>query len=121
MYHQRGTSVCKNNQLILRDDLERRLLQRLQEAVLRDEVLDYAVERLREASAQTPGTELSIADPAGTPHVRAATTVEYSLPAYDRRLRGSRRTELKGDRHGGKKQNGAGELLIHLDGWLPIQ
>jgi hypothetical protein len=48
MYHQRGTSVCKNNQLILRDDLERRLLQRLQEAVLRDEVLDYAVERLRE-------------------------------------------------------------------------
>jgi hypothetical protein len=107
MYHQRGTSVCKNNQLIRRDDLERRLLQRLQEAVLRDEVLDYAVERLREASAQTPGTELSIADPEGTPHVRAA--VEYSLPACDRRLRGSRRTELKGDRHGGKKQNGAGE------------
>jgi hypothetical protein len=48
IHHQRGISVCTNNLLIRRDDLESRLLQRLQEAVLRDEVLDYAVERLRE-------------------------------------------------------------------------
>jgi hypothetical protein len=48
MYHPRGISVCKNTLLIRRDELERHLLQRLQEAVLRDEVLDYAVEPLRE-------------------------------------------------------------------------
>jgi site-specific DNA recombinase len=48
IHHQRGISVCTNNLLIRRDDLESRLLQRLQEAVLRDEVVDYAVERLSE-------------------------------------------------------------------------
>src|ERR1700751_5131841 len=44
----RGPEALTDNLVIRSDDLESRLLQRLQEAVLRDEVLDYAVERLRE-------------------------------------------------------------------------
>jgi hypothetical protein len=48
IHHQRGISACTNSLLIRRDDLEIRLLQRLQEAVLRDEVVDYVPERLRE-------------------------------------------------------------------------
>ena len=44
----RGPEALTDNLLIRSDDLESRFLQRLQEAVLRDEVLDYAVERLRE-------------------------------------------------------------------------
>ena len=46
MHHQRGDSVCTNSLLIRRDDLEERLLKRLQESVLREEVVDYAVARL---------------------------------------------------------------------------
>ena len=48
MHQQRGESVCTNDLLIRRDDLEERLLRRLQETVLREEVIDYAVERLRQ-------------------------------------------------------------------------
>ncbi len=48
MHHQRGNSVCSNSLLIRRDELEERLLQRLQESVLREEVIDYAVARLRD-------------------------------------------------------------------------
>ncbi len=48
MHFQRGDSVCTNDLLIRRNGLERRLLQRLQEKVLREEVIDYAVERLRQ-------------------------------------------------------------------------
>ena len=47
LHHQRGESVCTNDLLIRRDDLEERFLQRLQETVLREEVIDYAVGRLR--------------------------------------------------------------------------
>jgi site-specific DNA recombinase len=48
MHHQRGNSVCSNSLLIRRDELEERLLRRLQESVLREEVIDYAVARLRD-------------------------------------------------------------------------
>ena len=48
LHHQRGDSVCTNGLLIRRDKLEERLLLRLQQAVLREEVIDYAVARLRD-------------------------------------------------------------------------
>ena len=48
LHHQRGDSVRTNGLLIRRDELEERLLQRLQQAVLREEVIDYAVARLRD-------------------------------------------------------------------------
>jgi DNA invertase Pin-like site-specific DNA recombinase len=43
LHHQRGDTVCSNALLVRRDDLEDRLLQRLSEAVLREEVIDYAI------------------------------------------------------------------------------
>lgn len=48
LHHQRGDSVCTNGLLIRRDELEERLLLRLQQAVLREEVIDYAVACLRD-------------------------------------------------------------------------
>src|SRR5271166_814942 len=45
LHQQRGDSVCRNDLYILRDDLEVRLLRRLQETVLREEVIDYPVDR----------------------------------------------------------------------------
>ena len=48
MHQQRGNAVCTNDLLIRRDDLEERLLRQLREAVLREEFIDYAVERLRQ-------------------------------------------------------------------------
>lgn len=46
MHWQRGDTVCKNGLLIRREELERRMLRGLQENVLREEVITYAVERL---------------------------------------------------------------------------
>jgi site-specific DNA recombinase len=43
LHHQRGDSVCSNALLVRRDDLEERLLQRLSDTVLREEVIDYAI------------------------------------------------------------------------------
>ena len=48
LHDQRGESVCTNGLLIRRDKLEERFLLRLQQAVLREEVIDYAVARLRD-------------------------------------------------------------------------
>jgi hypothetical protein len=48
LHHQRGDAVCENSLLVRRDDLESRLLRRLSEAVLREEVIDYAIAGLRE-------------------------------------------------------------------------
>jgi site-specific DNA recombinase len=48
VHSQRGDAVCTNSLLIHRDELEARLLQRLQEAVLREEVINYTVARLGE-------------------------------------------------------------------------
>jgi site-specific DNA recombinase len=48
LHHQRGDAVCPNSLLVRRDDLETRLLQRLSDAVLREEVIDYAVAGIRE-------------------------------------------------------------------------
>lgn len=46
LHHERG--VCSNDLTIRRDELERRLLDRLQESVLREEAIDYVVARLEE-------------------------------------------------------------------------
>lgn len=48
LHHQRGDAVCSNALLVRRDDLEERLLQRLSDVVLREEVIDYAVAALAE-------------------------------------------------------------------------
>jgi site-specific DNA recombinase len=48
LYAQRGAAVCKNDLLIQRNELEQRLLRGLQERVLREEVIEYAVSRLRD-------------------------------------------------------------------------
>ena len=47
-HQQRGDSVCTNGLLIRREDLEQRLLEGLQETVLSEEVIDYAVKRIAE-------------------------------------------------------------------------
>jgi hypothetical protein len=47
-HHQRGDAVCSNALLVRRDDFEERLLQRLSEAVLREEVIDYAIAGLKD-------------------------------------------------------------------------
>ena len=41
----RGPEVCKNTARIRRDDLENALLSQLQEKILRDEVIDYVMEK----------------------------------------------------------------------------
>jgi len=46
--HQRGASVCSNGLLIPREELEQRLLRGLQDAVLREDAIDYAVRRMAE-------------------------------------------------------------------------
>ncbi len=43
MHHQRGDTVCSNRLTIRRDKLESRLLAGLQNEVLREEAIDYAV------------------------------------------------------------------------------
>jgi hypothetical protein len=48
MHHQRGDAVCANALLVRRDDLEERLLTRLSDTVLREEVIDYAIAGLKE-------------------------------------------------------------------------
>ena len=48
MHFQRGEAICKNGLTIRRDHLEHRLLSGLQEAVLRDEVIEHAVRQLQE-------------------------------------------------------------------------
>jgi hypothetical protein len=48
LHAQRGNAVCENDLLIRRDELEQRLLRGLQEKVLREEVIEYAVSRLRD-------------------------------------------------------------------------
>ena len=48
LHHQGGDSVCTNNLLIRRNELEERLLRRLQESVLREDVIEYAIARLRD-------------------------------------------------------------------------
>jgi site-specific DNA recombinase len=48
LHHQRGTTICTNALLIPREELETRLLAGLQNAVLREEVIDYAVERFEQ-------------------------------------------------------------------------
>jgi site-specific DNA recombinase len=61
LHHQRGDGVCSNALLVRRDDLEERLLQRLSDAVLREEVSDYAVAGLKdemEKRFETLNTEL---------------------------------------------------------------
>ncbi len=52
LHHQRGPTVCSNSLTIRRDDLEQRLLNGLQKAVLREEVIDYALARLEEELAR---------------------------------------------------------------------
>ena len=49
VHHQRGGSVCENSTLVRRDELEQSLLKGLADAVLRVEVIDYAVARMKEA------------------------------------------------------------------------
>jgi hypothetical protein len=46
MYHQRGETVCSNRLTIRQNELETRLLQGLQQNVLREETIDYIVGRL---------------------------------------------------------------------------
>ena len=48
MHFQRGEEICKNGLTIRRDHLEHRLLSSLQEAVLREEVIERAVRQLQE-------------------------------------------------------------------------
>jgi site-specific DNA recombinase len=48
MHNQRGDSVCANAVLVRRDDLEERLLARLADTVLREEVIDYAIAGMKE-------------------------------------------------------------------------
>ena len=43
MHHQRGDTVCSNDVMIRRDKLESRLLSGLQQAVFREESIDYIV------------------------------------------------------------------------------
>jgi site-specific DNA recombinase len=52
MHAQRGNSVCKNNLLIRRKDLERQLLAGLQERVLRPDVVAYTLKRFEEELAK---------------------------------------------------------------------
>jgi len=49
LHHQRGDSICRNNVLVRRDELEDSLLSGLSESVLRTEVIDYAVARMEQA------------------------------------------------------------------------
>jgi site-specific DNA recombinase len=52
LHRQRGDAVCSNALLIRRDELEERLLRGLSDAVLREEVIDYAVAGLAEELEQ---------------------------------------------------------------------
>jgi site-specific DNA recombinase len=47
MHYQRGDAVCSNGLAIRRDKLESRLLRGLQEAVLREESIDYMVASMK--------------------------------------------------------------------------
>ena len=53
MHAQRGDSVCKNNLLIRRKELERQLLAGLQERVLHPDVVAYTLKRFEEELAKT--------------------------------------------------------------------
>ncbi len=44
-HHQRGNTICKNSLLIAREELETRLLAGLQDRVLREDMIDYAVKQ----------------------------------------------------------------------------
>jgi site-specific DNA recombinase len=52
MHHQRGDSVCTNDLLVRRDELEESLLRGLGESVLRTEVVDYIVAKLEDALSE---------------------------------------------------------------------
>ncbi len=52
MHAQRGDSVCKNDLLVRRLDLERQLLAGLQERVLHPDVVDYTLKRFEEELAK---------------------------------------------------------------------
>ncbi len=46
IHNQRGDAVCSNGLTVPRGEVERRLLKGLEEAVLREDMIDYVVERL---------------------------------------------------------------------------
>ena len=88
---QRGDTVCKNNLLIRREDLERQLIGGLQERVLHPDVVGYTLERFQEeltkALASRSQSEVSLQRQAAQIERKITNLIRSLSEAYSPRIR----------------------------------